>query len=1465
VHPDNGSVVAAPTVRVPLTTHLRGLLEEETELSIPCSGPVGSSPLAFTGGDPAVRQVYSALVGQTVHDRFLVLQLLGHGGMAAVYHVLDTRPDLTQSPGRFRSADDQYALKLFAPGMPQPGAGPTVYVPLNKYAGPRAQRFVREFRMGQRRLSTSGRIVSTFHFGATDVALPGNGTGRVAAAGTRRTPVYYFTMQLVRGGSLPRVTQPQPLEKVVALALELLTALDELHGRNIVHRDLTLGNVLLTEPWAEPWDSARATGRAYAKVVLADLGIAKHGALRHDNPLGHVFGTPAFLPPESFSIGNLDPRADLYAAGVILYWLATGRHPLEASGYAPTHALMGFPYALKPVNEVGGNVPPVLAGVIMSLLSREPTARPKTAALAHDIIATWWKGGGHSELAAAKPLRGSPYLCQPGFVGRARELERASAFLSATLEFRPAEVLTRDSLPAQYQDYAATSLPPSVMTICGPPGVGKSRLLSELTQVAADMGVIVLRGQCVSGGGAAMQSLGPVLEQLARLADATVADRGARAGSGVGERYSQRLGRLEHVPTERDEGYAHLTRRPETEEEERAHAELRRRLQMAQAASRLLLACRDQPVVIVQEDCHWADESSSATLAYLMQSVALARSMGYPARVAFVLTHRPAEEGNAVARLHSALEQQAELERPALRFNLEGMTQPEVARLCGALLQAPHDVALDSFASALFPAEYTRPLYVEQVMRTLLDDGLLTEGAYETRPDGTQRWTGSWNLDPEVAKAAPKPANVHEAIGRNVEQLSAGTASVLMYAAAEGREFELDVVSRAAGFEALEALDFLDEATGAGFITDIEPLELAESVSQTKGRRFAFRHDRFREAIYNASPEPMRRRCHGKLLDAIRAVQGDVPEAAESLARHCAGSGQHAEAYKYQVAAAELASRSHAYDHAVELYRQAFVSVSRTTASPPTALRSALVRASISAGFYDVAAEHLSLLLQEPRLSVEERRGAHLQLAELKHRQQDYRNAVGPLKQALQDMGGRIPNSRVMRQIVAAWRMLPVVACGLWPRLVNMRPARDQTLSEVRVRAWYTLGECLYFVDYNDCMFMVASAGQLVVSEGLNAFSPAIFAGIAFGLAGNGLHRIARTYARVARHSMAVAESDVPGLRRPDATVRARINMHIQCQLLLSGDLGEGHLSEHETCAREGVRAAKECGDPQRLWMSLILAACAHLQMGRLRSYDLLLGYLSEQATASRLLYIARVYEARRETMKALLAGSYGKAYDLGESGARVAQAAGGNTEMADLRGAACWARALGAAAGTPADADLVQASLETARTCVELKLFDPGCWPVSQCLAALALCQKHGADAKAIRRVRGASRSTCLKNRVETPLFLGACAAFDVLDGKVKKGARNFAEAVETARRQGAVAQLLDVYRLAAAVYPEGTPEAEMYAWLDHRLTTLVTGTPSPNLEQLLNGEQGPTLQPPGLQDWLADSRALRSGGTRG
>jgi serine/threonine protein kinase len=1461
VHPDDGSAVGAPTMRVALTTHLTGLIEEEAELSIPFSGPVGSSPLAVTGGDPAVRQVYSALVGQIVHDRFLLLQLLGHGGMAAVYHVLDTRPDLTQAPGgRFRSTDDQYALKLFAPEIRQPGPDPTVQVPLNKYAGARTQRFVREFRMGQRRLSTSGRIVTTFHFGATDVALPVDVGGRGTAAGTARTPVYYFTMQLVRGGSLPHVTQPQPLEKVVALALELLTALDELHGRNIVHRDLTLGNVLLTEPWGSP----RGASPAYAKVVLGDLGIAKHGALRHDNPLGQVFGTPAFLPPESFSIGNLDPRADLYAAGVILYWLAAGRHPLDASGYASTHALLGLPYNLKSVSEVAPDVPPVLSAAIMSLLARDPTARPKTAALAHDMIATWWKGAGHTELPAAGPLRGSPYLCQPGFVGRTREVERASAFLSATLEFRPPEALTRDSLPGQYQDYAATLLPPSVMTICGPPGVGKSRLLSELTQLATERGVIVLRGQCVSGGGAALQSLAPVLEHLARLADATLADRQPRTASEVGEGYSQRLARLEHVPTERDEGNAQLVHRPQTEEEERAHAELQRRLQMAQAASRLLLACRGQPVLIVQEDCHWADESSSATLAYLMQSVALARAVGYPARVAFVLTHRPAEEGNAVARLNSALQQQAELEGRALRLDLEGMTQPEVARLCGALLQAPHDGALDDFASALFPAGRTRPLYVEQVMRTLLDDGLLTQGAFDTREDGTERWTGSWNLDAEIAKAAPKPANVHEAIGRNVEQLSAGTASVLMYAAAEGREFEVDVVSRAAGFEPLECLDFLDEATGAGFITDIEPLNLAESVSQTQGRRFAFRHDRFREAIYNASPEAMRRRCHARLADAIRAVQGDAPEAAENLARHCAGSGQHMKAYGFQVAAAELASCKHAYDHAVELYRQAFVSAGKAAITPPTALRSALVRASISAGFYDLAAEHLSWLLREQRLSVEERRAAHLQLAELKHRQQDYRNAVQPLKQALQDMGGRIPKNRVMRQVVAAWRMLPVVACGLWPRLVNWRPAPDQTLSEVRVRAWYTLGECLYFVDYNDCMFMVASAGQLVVSEGLNGFSPAIFAGIAFGLAGNGLHRIARTYAKVARQSMALAESDVAGLRRPDATVRARVNMHIQCQLLLSGDLGEGHLSEHETCAREGVKAAKECGDPQRLWMSLILAACAHLQMGRLRSYDLLLGYLSEQATASRLLYIARVYEGRRETMKALLTGSYGKAYELGESGARVAQAAGGNTEMADLRAAACWARALAAAAGSPAAADLVTASLETVRTCIELKLFDPGCWPVSQCLAALALCQKHGADARAIRRVRRASRAACLKNRVETPLFLGACAAFDVLEGKLKRGAKKFREAVETARRQGAVAQLLDVYRLAAAVYPQGGPEAEMYAWLDQRLTTLVTTESSAKLEQLLNGEQGPTMRPPDVGDWLAHSGPSESTSVR-
>ncbi|KAB2812844.1 serine/threonine protein kinase [Pimelobacter simplex] len=129
-----------------------------------------------------------------------------------------------------------------------------------------------------------------------------------------------FTMPLVRGGSVSSLMKSQggalPPRWIAVLADQTLQALEAVHAARIVHRDIKPGNLLL-----EP------TGRTRPHLRLTDFGIA----VPSDEPrLTHVammIGTPGYMPPEQYRGADPHPSADIYALGVVVLEMLTGRRP----------------------------------------------------------------------------------------------------------------------------------------------------------------------------------------------------------------------------------------------------------------------------------------------------------------------------------------------------------------------------------------------------------------------------------------------------------------------------------------------------------------------------------------------------------------------------------------------------------------------------------------------------------------------------------------------------------------------------------------------------------------------------------------------------------------------------------------------------------------------------------------------------------------------------------------------------------------------------------------------------------------------------------------------------------------------------------------------------------------------------------------------------------------------------------
>src|SRR5262245_34185642 len=176
---------------------------------------------------------------------------------------------------------------------------------------------------------------------------------------------YFLSMEFIDGEDLASLIKRIGYlsnEKALELARQLAAGLAAAHDRGVLHRDLKPANIMID---------------GHGRVRITDFGIAV--AAGDETQAAEIFGTPAYMAPEQFAGKGASVRSDIYALGLILYEIYSGRKAFTAPTIAELRAQKEGQPPTAP-SEIRQGIDPIVDRVIMRCLERDPRSRPASAA-----------------------------------------------------------------------------------------------------------------------------------------------------------------------------------------------------------------------------------------------------------------------------------------------------------------------------------------------------------------------------------------------------------------------------------------------------------------------------------------------------------------------------------------------------------------------------------------------------------------------------------------------------------------------------------------------------------------------------------------------------------------------------------------------------------------------------------------------------------------------------------------------------------------------------------------------------------------------------------------------------------------------------------------------------------------------------------------------------------------------------
>jgi serine/threonine protein kinase len=303
-----------------------------------------STPSQISGlhGSAAVLQI-----GDVFGGRYEILQLLGEGGMGAVYKAAD------------REIERFVALKVIRPEL---ASNPSIL-----------ERFKQELRLAHQ--VTHRNVIRIYDL-------------------SEASGVKFITMEFIEGKDLRTLIREKKKfapEEAVDIIQQVCQALDAAHSVGVIHRDLKPQNIMQD-----------GSGR----ILVMDFGLARTLGGDGMTQTGAIVGTMEYMSPEQALAKDLDQRSDLFALGLILYEMLTGQTPFHAES-ALASLIKRTQERAIPVSDIDAQIPGALSGIVSKCLERDLNLRYQSAAEILADLNTWRdkRAAGTIKFdAAVKPL-----------------------------------------------------------------------------------------------------------------------------------------------------------------------------------------------------------------------------------------------------------------------------------------------------------------------------------------------------------------------------------------------------------------------------------------------------------------------------------------------------------------------------------------------------------------------------------------------------------------------------------------------------------------------------------------------------------------------------------------------------------------------------------------------------------------------------------------------------------------------------------------------------------------------------------------------------------------------------------------------------------------------------------------------------------------------------------------------------